>query len=548
MRIGLHNTVVFLILFLAGFGLFAPSLSNNFIYGDDKETIADNALFFHQGLVPTFVHVFKAPSLVRDRPVTVLSLWLNAKALGISAFSFRTVNVFLHVVVAFTLYLCCLYLPLASGAACRPAAILTALLFLAHPFNIFPVNCLILQRSQILASLFGLWALLALFKYAQEDQKKWLFLILLFLLLSILSKPTGITFILILPVFAWFLKIKLPKYYALGLLALIPVFIILTQALVSMHHQKISMTSPQYWSVSLRAVVFYIRMFFWPFDLRPYFCFDLRPQILGLSTCLAFIFHVSVLSYTLLILRKKSLSLCLSVLGAYLAFLPESVHPLTQVIVQYRTYCPYIFLCFFVYVLLSAWWESKIVLSVFIIFLLFCASVAFCRITALKTLADLGKERVLADASNDYYNFNTIGLYSFQGQPQDAIRLAQYLKEKRPDQKIYGTLQILAEGSQRPLNPVEKEKIIDDFQGYAGQEASLPSLLMLADQLIKNSLIDQKNEFEHDLFFQKIPALLENKKYLNYYKGLYIKIFDRIPPEEKIRFPQAQAALKELEK
>jgi tetratricopeptide (TPR) repeat protein len=181
--------------------VYAPSLKNDFVAGDDYTIVADNADIRSLENIPKF---FTQPYHAMYCPVKMIShavdyLFSAARPGGYHFFSllYHLINVLLLFSLIRLLF------------SNTWAAAAGALLFAVHPINAETV-CWLTGRGDLLYAGFYFGGLIAYVKYIQSGcrQKYFAFTLMLFIL-SGLSKASAMTFPLTLAVLDWFYRRKL---------------------------------------------------------------------------------------------------------------------------------------------------------------------------------------------------------------------------------------------------------------------------------------------------------------------------------------------------
>lgn len=141
-----------------------------------------------------------APEGAYGRPLATLSLGLNYWIGGNDAFSYKLVNLALHGLNAWLVFLLVVRLAAGAGADAdanllRKAAIVIALLWALHPIQVSTV-LYVVQRMEILATTFVLLGLLAYWEWRTRQQNgragaRYLVAALAMMLLGMLSKETA---------------------------------------------------------------------------------------------------------------------------------------------------------------------------------------------------------------------------------------------------------------------------------------------------------------------------------------------------------------------
>ncbi len=176
------------VILVLGFVVFFTGLSGGF-QGDDNLQIVDNVPVHSLGNLPEFFSsstFWNGESLVGSfyRPIMTTTFSFIYSVFGANPTAFHIVQLLLYMAGAFVLFLF-------LKSFFKPAlALLVALLFLVHPINSQAVFA-IPSMQEPLFFLFGILALLTLSK---AQTIKGFSIAALFLLLSMLSKESGIVF------------------------------------------------------------------------------------------------------------------------------------------------------------------------------------------------------------------------------------------------------------------------------------------------------------------------------------------------------------------
>lgn len=181
---------------------FLPGLRTPFV-GDDLDYVAANEGIRRLGGIPAFfgANYWNRPGEEERRayrPIVEVTLAVDHALWGLRPVGFRLTNVLLHALTAVVLYAVAFQL-----ARHRVAALLTAVLFAAHPVHAEVVN-VIKNRGDILATLFCLLSWLAFIgmverAHAREDRghkavsgARGLVVGVLFFILALFSKEVAI--------------------------------------------------------------------------------------------------------------------------------------------------------------------------------------------------------------------------------------------------------------------------------------------------------------------------------------------------------------------
>ncbi|MDP3941352.1 MAG: tetratricopeptide repeat protein [bacterium] len=169
-----------------GFLTYFNSLANGFVWDDFTQIIQSPSLHSFSNLNAFFSEASILPGAFY-RPLQLSYLSLLYTLFGQHAFPFHLLQVTLHIVnavLAFKIF---------SLACNKKVALFLALIFLVHPMTVESV-AFISASSEVLYAFFGLSALYLMLK--NNPPSSWtLFLVYSLLLLSLLSKESGVVFV-----------------------------------------------------------------------------------------------------------------------------------------------------------------------------------------------------------------------------------------------------------------------------------------------------------------------------------------------------------------
>ncbi len=257
------------VLGLVGFTalLFSPVLGNSFTNWDDLFYVTENALL--RG--PDWKGIFSQPVVSNYHPLTILTLALNYQLSGLKPFSYYFINVLLHVVNAGLVF----YLVWQLSERRRWVAVFVAAVFALHPMHVESVAW-ISERKDVLYTFFYLLGLLAYWRYVTEGSRSAYAWALVWVVLSLLSKPAAVAFPLTLLALDYWrgrswkeTKVWLEK---------LPFFVLaLVMGIVTVQIQsQKAMASVEMYSLVHRlffgsyTLVAYVLRFFWPWPLSPF--------------------------------------------------------------------------------------------------------------------------------------------------------------------------------------------------------------------------------------------------------------------------------------
>ena len=195
MKIDLRKTrsVHVAAILLIGFILYGQVLDFEFVTTDDR------------GLIVSNPHVTDwAETSLRDRfltvefayaiPVTVASFALDWELYGGKAWGFHLTNLLLHLACSLLVMLFLFQILRMSNREAETAAcwsFVGALVFLLHPVQAEAV-AFVTQRKDLLVTFFALLAVCILLRAIRKAQPRWIFISLIAVVLSGLSKPSSV--------------------------------------------------------------------------------------------------------------------------------------------------------------------------------------------------------------------------------------------------------------------------------------------------------------------------------------------------------------------
>lgn len=192
------------------------------------------------------------------------------------------------------------------------------LLFAAHPIHTEVVASL-KNRDELIMLIFGLLALIQSVKYADTRKNKHIYLAMVYFFLSALSKPTAAAFFFIIPLSLYFftdLELK-PVLKVAGLTALISLVAVFGPFLyLPSHNRSLALLENplsvqggfmNHIAYAGFTLYYYLRLLIVPHPLRYYYGYNLFPDInfSNIWVILGIIFHLGLLVYALLMLKKK---------------------------------------------------------------------------------------------------------------------------------------------------------------------------------------------------------------------------------------------------
>lgn len=220
---------------------YLPTLNAGFVNWDDPDYIYNNYVIKDLSRLTDF---FTVPIQGNYHPITMMSLALNYAVSGYDAWSYHLFNLVLHLFNCFLVYRFALVLSRNNSLI----AFITSLLFAIHPMHVESVAW-VSERKDLLYTLFFLAGHIAFTKYVDTANKKQYWMTLVFLVLSLLSKPAAVIF----PVSLFCIDILRNRAFSFNLfIEKIPFFIpALLMGLLTVNAQKeIGATGEEYFGLA----------------------------------------------------------------------------------------------------------------------------------------------------------------------------------------------------------------------------------------------------------------------------------------------------------
>lgn len=392
--------------------VYSPTMNTPIFFGNDRIRIIENEPYFEKGLAATFASARQPEqreALMADRPLAVISFWLNYKFAKLDAFGYRVVNVVIHAVNAFLLYLIIGAMFYDRRRKFHGLAFVGAAIYVLHPVN-FIALYFISHRGLLLATMFGLLAFLSFMRYARVRSASAILWTFVFLALSVLSKQNGIIFIFVMFLYT-FLFVKerrVQVFKALSPSIIFPIIILIGHILNIVHVQAWHGTWGGYVANQGVAVLYYFKNFFWPVNLHtmhvpdPFFSLE---RVMFICAGLA---HVAILIIAFRVWRFRPL-LGFAMLATYVAMIPESsIFPLTHSVAEHRAYIPYLFLSIGVVAVLKEIKCKKLLTLIAVGILCVLGVLGWQRNQAMSTEAKWLRETALNDLNDEPFSYYAI--------------------------------------------------------------------------------------------------------------------------------------------
>jgi hypothetical protein len=356
--------LLFLVLTLTVWA-YAPGLAGGFVLDDVSSVVTNEALRISGLNAESLWAAAGSGSAVPfGRPASMLSFALNYLFWGEGAYSFKVVNLAIHLLTGLGLFILTLQL-LSARRGALPAAVhapwiaaIVATVWLVHPLNLTGV-LYIVQRMASLSALFtvlGLSFYLLARRRALSGQggQAWLFLgVPAATLLAVLSKENGA----LLPLFALLLEVALFRFRAAdgrldrAVIGFFVVFLllpavyglgwVLTPEAILGGYQGRGFEFHERLLTQARALVFYLQMLFVPQISELGLFHDDFGVSTGLwappSTLPSVVLVFALVAFGLLMLRRERL-VGLGVLWFFVAHLLESTVISLELVYEHRNY------------------------------------------------------------------------------------------------------------------------------------------------------------------------------------------------------------------
>lgn len=186
-------------------GIYGQVLGHQFVAWDDTSYISENHRVL-QGLTwHNVIWAFGSFQLSNWHPLTLLSHMIDVSLWGVRPGLHAFVNVAIHAINAFLLYL--LSCRVSAELRHEPlpawiAGVVLALFFAVHPLHVESVAW-ISQRKDLLCAFFWLLTLHAYLGYVRYPSSIRYFAVTLWIALALLAKPMAVTLPLVLLIFDW---------------------------------------------------------------------------------------------------------------------------------------------------------------------------------------------------------------------------------------------------------------------------------------------------------------------------------------------------------
>lgn len=327
------------------FAAYIPALNAGFVNWDDEVYIINNPLLKD---ISNLKAIITTPIQGNYHPLTMISLALNYAVSGFDAWSYHLFNLLFHLVNCWLVY------RLASLLSKQQFIIAfgTAVLFAIHPMHVESVAW-VSERKDVLYTLFFVAGLISYVKFIDTNSKKQFGLSIVFLILSLLSKPAAVVFPLVL------LCIDLLRrrpFTVKLILEKIPFAIpALAMGLLTYYAQTdVGATGSGIFPMSTRVLMafygfmMYIVKLILPFNLSPFYPFPAINMALPVEYYIAPVFFIIIAVLSFLSLKKyREFAFGFSFYLANLILVLQVLPVGSAVIAERYSYVPYIGIFYF---------------------------------------------------------------------------------------------------------------------------------------------------------------------------------------------------------
>ena len=422
------------------FFAYIPTLSAGFVTLDDGDYVTDNYLLKSFSNLNA---ILSTPVQGNFHPLTMFSLAINYQISGMNAWSYHVFNLLLHLINCVLVFRLAMMLSRNNIIISLTAAILFAI----HPMHVESVAW-VSERKDVLYSVFFLAGLISYTKFVDSSSKKQYVWTVLFLTLSLLSKPAAVIFPLTL------FCIDLLKKRKLNLKLLIekiPFFILaLIFGIITMINQKaVGATGQESFDIvpkilfGFYGIMMYVLKMIAPFSLAVFYPFPPINKPLPVEYYIGPVFFIALAVLFYYGLKKEriiafGILLYLVNLLLVLQFLPVG----SAVIAERYTYIPYIGLFFVVGWLIEKISKANTTRAYSIIFVLaiFFSIFTFKQAGVWKNGATLWEHTIKTQPSSKAYANRALLLRRDNNYPLAIEYYKKAIQLNKIDHEAYGNL------------------------------------------------------------------------------------------------------------
>ena len=324
---------------------FLPVLRAGFVAWDDGVYVYDNPLVKDFSRLGELLTTPVAGG--NHHPLTMFSLALNYQLSGEEAWSYHLLNLVIHLINCFLVFRLCMLLSKGNSFI----AFTTAILFGLHPMHVESVAW-VSERKDVLYGMFFIGGLISYTSYVDTGLRKHYWVALLFLCLSLLSKPAAVIFPVVLFSIDYLRERKLDRrLFAEKILFFIPA--IAMGALTYFAQKEAGATSENVFGLGTRilfgfyGLMMYFFKLFIPFNLAAVYPFPRAGQDLPFVYYAAPLFFVALtVLFVYSVKRYRAIAFGILFYLVNLLLVLQVLQVGLSVISDRYTYIPYIGLFF----------------------------------------------------------------------------------------------------------------------------------------------------------------------------------------------------------
>ncbi|TMI94541.1 MAG: tetratricopeptide repeat protein [Bacteroidetes bacterium] len=323
-----HIPLILIITFI----IYIPALSAGFVNWDDPDYVGGNNFLIRD--LSRLPELLTTPVQGNYHPLTMFSLALNFAISGENEWSYHLFNIIFHLINCFLVYRLAYLLSKNNPLV----ALVTSLLFAIHPLHVESVAW-ISERKDVLYALFFIAGHISYTKYIDTSSKKQYWLTLLFVVLSLMSKPAAVIF----PVSLFCIDILRRRQFSFKLITEKILFFI----------PAVGATGEEYFGLAKNILfgfygimMYFVKMII-PFKLSAFYPFPPLNEKLSAAYYVAPIFALLLAAVTYFSWKKYrfvAFGICFYIANLLLVLQIFSVG--SAVIAERYTYVPYIGLFF----------------------------------------------------------------------------------------------------------------------------------------------------------------------------------------------------------
>ncbi|HEY5771040.1 MAG TPA: tetratricopeptide repeat protein [Chitinophagaceae bacterium] len=350
-----HIPLILIITFI----IYIPALSAGFVNWDDPDYVGGNSYLIRD--LSRLPELLTTPVQGNHHPLTMFSLALNFAISGEDEWSYHLFNLIFHLVNCFLVYRLAFLLSKSNPLI----ALVTSILFAIHPLHVESVAW-ISERKDVLYALFFIAGHITYTRYIDESSKKQYWLTLLFVILSLMSKPAAVIF----PVSLFCIDILRRRQFSFKLIIeKIPFFIpaIILGLLTVIEQKTVGATGEEYFGLAKNILfgfygimMYFVKMIV-PYELSAFYPFPPLNEKLSAAYYLAPLFTVLLAAVTYFTWKKyRFVAFGISFYIANLLLVLQIFSVGSAVIAERYTYVPYIGLFFIGGCLLDRFAKGKL--------------------------------------------------------------------------------------------------------------------------------------------------------------------------------------------